>query len=437
MKQYFVRILILTIVCICGCVFAGEPQAEAPSFSSFITLALDHSLDLRVSQSEVKAQEAGHQLTSHGQYLPQVSLFGAYSRLSYDRLRDDGSGIGKMISNNGQNTSYGLTVSYDLQKLLGTESEIAKQSVYFARLQEKITKRDIIRNLKKSSFIVFETQKEIEELNKMIQLFAKTDAVLEKQKSLGISNELERQQFLVQKSILNADLEQKKSDLEVALLQLSVLTHMELKFVTSQFLSFKQKPKLIFASKSSFEPDLLEQVQDREMLESLGRDYDAAKLEYEKYTSLPLPSVYFKNSRDFPTTASSDGPQANSEIGLSIPLDAIWGRSDQKSQLASKAEKNHLIAEKALADYRSQIRLNLQNILRAKRQTEALSRVRLETEKLLDKSFLYFSQKRIDALGTLDIFQKYLQTVRNSLLNDLQIEIADTELEYLVGGQSL
>lgn len=62
------------------------------------------------------------------------------------------------------------------------------------------------------------------------------------------------------------------------------------------------------------------------------------------------------------------------------------------------------------------------------------SGTRTEIKDLLDKSFLYYSQKRIDVLGTLDIFQKYLQATTNSLMNDLQIQMIDSELEYLVGG---
>jgi hypothetical protein len=49
---------------------------------------------------------------------------------------------------------------------------------------------------------------------------------------------------------------------------------------------------------------------------------------------------------------------------------------------------------------------------------------------------LFYSQKRLDVLGTLDIFSKYLQAARNFYQNELQLKSSDADLEYLVGGAS-
>jgi outer membrane protein TolC len=304
----------------------------------------------------------------------------------------------------------------------------------FAKIQEKITTREVIRNVKKGYFSIAEIRAEIEELNKLIVLFEKIDGILNKQKKIGIDNTIERKQFQIQKSILTSDLQTRTSDLEMAYAQLSLSTNIDVEKLKSLTTEIAVVSDLHFASQSGLDPEKMATFEDKEILENLGRDYSLAKLDYDKYSSLPMPTIYVKGSRETPTMPSSEGPQTITEVGISIPLDSFFTRSAQKSALGAKAQKGELLYQKALLDYRNQIRLNILNLNRFKNQSKALDETRTETKGLLDKSFLYFSQKRIDVLGTLDIFQKYLQAARNSLTNNLQIQQTDTELEYLIGG---
>lgn len=417
------------------CFAEGEKTTESSSFSSFLEYSLKNSLDRSAAGSESRYQEFSESASSKSQYIPQINLSASYQKLSYDRLRDNGSGA--LISNNGQNTSLGLTATYDLQKLLGADSELAKKTSYYAKLQEKILTRDVIRNIKKTFFTYLEIKAEIDELNKLISLFAKIDDILQKQKKLGINNEIEIQQFKIQSNILNSDLQSRMADLEAIYFQLSSFVSTDVAIIIEKINKITDTPQLHFVGNSNVDPEKLSKIEDQEMIENLSRDYNLSKLEYDKFNSITLPSVYVKGSRDLPTTPSSDGPLTTAEVGVSIPLDSFFTRGTQKSQLGAKSEKNQVLREKALFEYRNQIRMNVANLIRFKTQAATLDKANEETKKLLNKSFLFYSQKKLDALGTLDIFQKYLQATRNSLLNKLQLETTDAELEYLVGGVSL
>lgn len=432
---FFVIILMFTSFS-----FAGKtesPAAPATSLSSLIQFGLENSLDSLAVRAETRYQQSNGKVVNQNRLIPQINLSASYQKIFYDRLRDDGSGTGRLVSNNGQNTPVSLTLSYDLQKLFGPDSELVKQSIYNARLQEKIIARDIIRSIKKSYFTIIEIQTEIEELNKLIGLFERIENILQKQKKIGISNELERQQFQVQQSILDTDLQTRKSDLDAVYFQLSTVVNLDISALKDRLSLITDKTEYYIPGSAQFDSEHMAKLKDYEMLENLGRDYNIAKLEYDKFNSVPLPSFFLKGSRDSSSVLSSDGPQTTTEIGITIPLDSLFNRPAQKSQLGAKSEKTQAIFQKALLDYRNQIRLNMINLIRFKNQTESLKQTRNQTKKLLDKSFLYYSQRRIDVLGTLDIFQKYLQAARNSLLSELQMRTTDAELEYLVGGASL
>jgi outer membrane protein TolC len=187
-------------------------------------------------------------------------------------------------------------------------------------------------------------------------------------------------------------------------------------------------------AKTNLSLEKIASINDDDIISNLSGSYNLAKMEYENFQTLVLPSVYVRGSRELPTMASSDGYQNITEVGLSFPIDSFFIRSDQKTLLGAKAKKAESLFHKALLDYRNQIRLNVINFNHYQRQAPQLEVTRKETKLLLDKSFLFYSQKRIDVLGAFDIFQKYLQAARNVLINNFQIQSTDAELEYLVGG---
>jgi outer membrane protein TolC len=411
----------------------ADTQVKVPSsLSDLIELGLKNSLAPASARMEVDFQKQTESATSGGQKIPSLSLSASYGRYIYDQPYITTTGTPE--SNNGQRTALSLTISYDLQKLFSGESAIAKQTTYLAKIQEKITVRDVVRNVKIGYFSITEIRDELVELNKLILLFERIDGILQKQKKIGIDNTIERKQFQIQKSILASDLEARMSDLDAAYSQLSLTTNIEVEKLKELIPNISKVPELHFANQKNLNAEKVASIEDFEILENLGRDYSLAKLDYEKYNSLALPNIYIKGSRENPTMPSAEGPQTITEVGISLSLDSFFSRTYQKSALGAKAQKLELLYKKSLLDYRNQIRLNVRNLNRLKTQTASLEMTRTETKSLIDKSFLYYSQRRLDVLGVLDIFQKYLQAAKNSLTNKRQIQMADAELEYLVGG---
>lgn len=282
--------------------------------------------------------------------------------------------------------------------------------------------------------MIKETRAEIAEYEKLISQFTKADSILAQQKKIGLYNELERQQFHAQQSAFNSELQTRKADLDAAYFQLATLTDTDVARIKEYFKKAPAKTEMVFATKSEEQLEKINTLQDDEVVANLSKDYDASKLEYDKTTGWALPTVYVKGTRDNPTMPSSDGPQTVAEVGVTFPLEGFLTRSSQNSVLSAKTERTRVLYEKSVSEYRNQIKLNILNMRRYKSLVAPLEQTRAETEKLLDKSFLFYSQKRIDVLGTIDIFQKYLQAAKNSLGNQMQIELTDAELEYLVGG---
>ena len=409
---------------------AQAESLEASGLAALIQLGLENSLDRSAARWESKIQNENEILGSRARNIPQIILTASSQKYHYDSLYE--TGTGNFVNNDGRRSAFGITVSYDLQKLFDADAELAKRSSRRSKIQEKISGRDVIRNIKKGYYGIVAVQSEIDELKKVITLFARIEKILKKQKGLGIYNEIERKQFQLQKSILESDLGVRSSDLEAAYFQLSLVMNVSAEDLKERVAKIKERPKLYFAP-SKISPEKLSALSDPDILESLGGNYDLAKTEYESFHSLALPTVYVREAREMPTMPSSEGPQTITEVGLSFPIDSFFTRSARKSQLSAKSEKAEVLFRKALLEYRDQIRLNAMNMRRYQDQASRFEATRKDAESLLDKSFLFYAQKRIDVLGTLDIFQKYLQAVRNDLNNKLQIQVTDAELEYLVG----
>lgn len=432
-QQICALILMLAVFIFGDSGLAGNSAQPSHGLQQAIQFGISHSHDISASQSETRFREKNAEFVKRGRVVPQLSLAVGYQQLAYDNLRIDNTG--QAISNNGRNMMYSVTASYDLQKLFGPESILATQSTSFAKMREKIVQRDLIRGIKRSYYSIQEIKLEIIELNKLIALFSRIDEILKRQKKIGVFNELERRQFQVQQSILQNDLELRSSDLDAALLQLSTLINADLATTKALTEDTLTPPALVFVTQK-VDPEILASRPDQTLMQNLSRDYNLSKLEYEKFNSIPLPVLFVKGSRDLPTMPSSDGPQSVVEIGVSFPIESLFTRAVQSEVLSARAKVNQSVFERNVFEYRNQIRLNALNLNRLKLQASSLEKTRNETSKLLDRTFLFYSQKRLDVLGTLDIFSKYLQAARNYFFNQQQIRIIDAELEYLVGGDS-
>ena len=439
-KQNVVPLVILLLFFLPRILFAKPQESVTTSTSSGSTFTslIDESLK---TASEAKAAEADSKYhddlkasTKLNQLLPNFDLSASMQRHTYDRPYTSN---GVQTSNDGQNPTVGLSVSYDLQKFFGPDSALANQGAFYASVQKKLTKRSIVRSLKVGIFKIKEIDSEIVALNEQIRLFSKLDEILHKQKKLGVFNDLESRQFEIQKGLLNSDLQDRIQSQEEIFYALSNLTHLSISNLKDRISKINSMPTLRFASLQSTSKDSFKSLEDKTIVENLSQDYNLAKLEFDKHTRLALPTVFIRVLREWPTMASSDGPQQTAELGLTIPLSGFFTRSTEEHSLQSSLEKQHILLEKNLYEYKNLVSATLDHLERAQSETKMLSEIKIQSQKLVDKSVLFFSQKRTDVIGTMDIYQKHLQSTRLVLMNDLVIRTLDAELEYLIGDASL
>ena len=330
--------------------------ASAPSIETLDTLvqfALEHSHDLAASEADIRFQERNRRAVIEATRIPQIDVSASYQSFSYDRPYQIASG--GTTTNDGHNPAITITVTYDLQKLFGPESDLAKQAEVLAKVQAKIVQRGVVRNVKKSYFAAVSLRDECEELRKQIDLFARIDSILRKQSSLGVYNSLERQQFQIQQGLLDADLNTKLNELDAAYAGLSLATHLEVEDVRHRVDLITGSQKLRYANNAHLDDSAVAKASDKELLRSMGLDFEAAELEAERFHSIAFPSVYVRGGRSWPTMLSSDGPQTYAEAGLTYPLNSLFTRSEQKAALLAKAERGRALLDKAIFEYHNHV----------------------------------------------------------------------------------
>lgn len=423
-----------TLVSLLLLVFAAPQislgQTLKPGLRGLIEAGLEKSPDTKVSQSEEDLQKENATLARVQKFTPQLDLAASYQNFKFSQPY---IGINGPTSNNGDNPNISLTLTYDLQKVFGPESALAAEGLYFSKIQKKLVQRDIIRNIKKTYFAILEIEKEKTELNAMISQFDKTNGILKRQRALGLNNSLEMEQFNIQRNILSSDLEGRVAEEEGLYLTLSNLTTLDVKTLKNQVTTADSDSGNLNSIPQISDVD---SYSDKAILDSLSHDYNSAKLEYDGFIGFPLPQVFVREQRQWPTFPSSDGPNTMDEVGISIPLGDFLVRGQTKSQLKSKTLKAQSQMEKSIADYKTMLKTAITNRTLLKSQEKGLLSTEDQSKKLMDKAFKLYSQKRIDSLGTLDIFQKYLQSSRAVLANHLLIQNAEADLEYLSGNPS-
>ncbi len=408
--------------------------SEDLSYSKLIEDSLKTAAEGKVADADSKFRDVLKSSAKLNQFLPNFDLSASLQQHSYDRPYNSN---GVQTSNDGRNPTIGLIVSYDLQKIFGPESALAEQGAYYSGIQKKLTKRSIVRSLKIGIFRIKELDSEMISLNEQIHFFSKLDDILRKQKRLGIFNDLESRQFQIQKGLLNSDLRGRTQDQEDIYYALSNLTHLSTINLKERISKINSLPQMRFAKSEMSKRDSFKSLEDKVIIENLSQDYNLAKLEFDKHTRLSMPIVFIRVLREWPTMASSDGPQQTSEIGLTIPISNFFTRANEEHSLRSALDKQHILLEKNIYEYKNLVQSTFEHLERVQDESQNLFEVKNQSQKLVDKSFLFFSQKRTDVIGTMDIYQKHLQSTRLVLLNELAIRTLDAELEYLIGDATL
>lgn len=403
------------------------------SLSDLINLGLKHSYDQKAAHLDVETSKATEISVSRNQYIPQLSINGSLQKYNYDSLYRKN---GVLVSNNGSQPTFGLTLSYNLQNLYNANKAVAHKSIYLSKLRREITKRNIIRQIKIGYYTIVEIQAEVDILKKLIRFFSKVDDVLQKVKKVGVYNEIQREQFKIQQSILRNKLQVRQSHLASAYLQLSLAMNISKEELEHKIPHVKSLPTLSYAT-AGYSNDELLKKEDSVIMDNLGGSYSLARVQYENYKKGALPQVYIKGMRQLPNMPSSNGHYSAISVGVNFPIDAFFKRSAEKSKLKFKMTKEEALFNKALLNYRNQIRLSKTNLDIYKGQVKHLDEGLYEAQDLFDDAFRFYSQKRINALDVLNISQNYFTASRNVLNNKLQIQIYDTQLEYLLGKDSI
>lgn len=413
-------------------VIAVVPNAGfAQSLTELTELALKKSTDLRAAQSEAEAQSLTAKVVSRGRVVPQVTVGASRASVTFDRKVDAGSG--QFVSNDGEVNSLNVTLSYDLQRLFGPEANIAQISAKNAESLREVVRRAVVRDVKKAFWSVIALRQELASFRALLDRFSKVGGVLERERSIGVDTSLEQSQFRLQRDLVESELEARTTDLDSAYANMALLLGENLKATEARFsIDPNLKPEEP-RSFSGISPEELMNDGDPVILKSLAFDSELARREADGFVRAPLPGIYLRGSRDNTTIYSGDGPQSSIEVGLALPLEAFATRGAQKAALQAKAIKADALKERALLEYQNQIRIQANLLRRVSFQRSALIEAESKSQKLLDRSFRFYAQRRIDAVGATDIFQKHLQAVRNVLLNSLQIRTSEAELEYLLG----
>ncbi|MBX2994868.1 MAG: TolC family protein [Bdellovibrionaceae bacterium] len=403
-------------------------QAQA-QLKDLIQAALERSPDLAAARSESEVQALSVKSAKQSKYIPQVSFGASSGHLHFDRSQTDANG--NEVSNDGRTSSVSAAASFDLQKLFGPEAEIAAQSQKASELQTEITRRGIVRDVKKAYFSIVEIQNEITAFRAALDKFGRVSGVLDREKSVGVDTRLSRGQFQVQRDLVEADLLVRTADLDLAYAQLAAILAEPVDETIKRFSNAAEPGELQFASVVARKEEVLG---DPLLIKVLQADAELASSEAEGYLSVPLPIVYAKIQRDHSTVFTSDGPQTLMEAGISLPLDGFVTRRTQKSLLNAKAQRASFTVNRRVLDYNNQVRLQSAQLQRSIDASKGFEAAEQASRTLLDQAFRFYAQKRLDAIGTTDLFQKHLQAVRNRLANRLVMQSADAELEYLTGG---
>jgi outer membrane protein TolC len=417
------------------CLLYGYPSLADDSIQnigtleSLVSYCLTHATDTSISESEMNYQKTVSHVAESQRWMPQIDIYSSMQTYQYDQSRI--ARAGGFITNSGTNPVFGASVSYDLSKLIGPETQIAKEQEEHSRLKDVISKRNIVRMVKKNYYLFVSVEQEIASLESLLHYYGKIGGLLTRQSSLGINNEIESQQYKIQKGFLESDLAAKKTELDSIFSTFTTLMNSPREMVKTTIERLPRE-KLHRAITEEKLAEILAR-DDKEMIESLSADYSLAKAELDTFKSYPLPVVYLRTIRQNPSMPSFQGPSQMAEVGLSLNVTSFFTRREQKQEFEDNLNKAVSLRQKNLLDYRNSIRLTVDQMKHQLEQEKALQHLRKDLDQTLQRSFSYYTQKRMDTLTILDLAQKSLLAAQRSELSTFQIQSLDAELEYLVG----
>ncbi|MCB9073638.1 MAG: TolC family protein [Bdellovibrionaceae bacterium] len=400
--------------------FAEISKDSLNTIEDLVNYSVQNSNDSLISEAEVKVQEVMSGVTKRIKYLPQVNAFASYQNAKYfdNRINQDGH----LITNTGVNRVVGASVTYDLQKLFGSEDKVAKAHAEHSEILNKVSKLNMRRGVRKSFALFVQVKSALKEYEDILHFMEKVKGTLVQGKRQGVFSDIEFGQYEIQQGFILADQSAKQRELETIYTSFSLLLNLPVDDVRVILNRIKSESDVVVEEGPSF------------FKESLSSDYDLAKFELKSFQTIPLPTVYVKSYYQDPTIPSFQGRNHYTELGINIDLTHLFVQAANKSELRERLAKSEALMRKSELEYENNIHLAKEEKKSFVAEEKELKNLKIQTDKMFKKSFLYYSQKRIDILTLMDLAQKNFLSGERLLLNKYQQSLIDADLEYYLGG---
>lgn len=384
--------------------------------------ALQNAPHAAVADAEQALRKVAQAHTDLNRFMPGVEIYGAKSMV-WPHHRNDWLGI----------QTLGIQFNFDLQKMFGPESAIAADSEYLSRVQARLERRNIVRLVKNYYSTLYFLKLSLREIAELEKKLAALNTMVARLRSYGVFVGVEENALHAELSVIRHEIITRTAEINTLLVQLAALTGDPEDEIRSLINATEIKVTVPEFSKTQL--DLLLTQEDQDMMVNLSKDYNAAKAEYDNYSLLPMPTVFFRIFTQQNSTSPLLGPNEGGEAGFTYPLGNFVTRSAHQSELKEKMAQAAALARKNLVEYRAAIRTAGLHRLELQEELKRLSTDWQQMKKFLPQAIHLYRQKRIDISGTLDLMRKYWETTKLYFLELETVHRLDAELEYLTGSK--
>lgn len=404
---------------------AEETGSLQPALQRLIENALKNAPNAAVADAEQALRKVAQAHTDFNRFVPGVDIYGTKSMV-WPHNRNDWLGI----------QTFGVQLSFDLQRMFGPESAIAADSEYFGRVQARLERRNIVRLVKNYYTTLYFLKLSISEVTQLETYLANLKTMVAKMRSYGVFVGVEENLLNAEHSVIRHEIIARTAEFNVLLVQLSVLTG-ETEENLRTLIDPAQYPTRFETTGFSRENlDAMLAAEDQDMFANLSKDYNTLKAEYDNYSTLPMPSVFFRVFTQQNSTSPLLGPNEGGEVGFTYPLGNLVGRKSHQGELKEKLTQTAAVAKKNLVEYRAAIRTTGLHRLALQAELQRLSADRQRMKEFLPKAPALYRQKRIDMSGTLDLMRRYWDTTKLYFSELETVHRLDAELEYLTGSKA-
>jgi len=404
---------------------SAEDASHLPPVEMLISQALKNAPTAAVADADLALRKITQSHTDLNKYIPGVDIYGAKSML-WPHHRNDWVGI----------QTVGMQFSFDLQHMFGPESAIAAEAEYFGQVQARLERRNIVRLVKNYCTTLYYSQQGLAEARVLEAFLSSLRGMVGRMRSYGVFVGVEENLLNAEAALLRHEIILRNNERATLLVQLALLTGLgedELQRLTQ---AMNEPVKLAFARFSPQSLRSLTEANDSDMLANLSKEYNALKAEYEHFSTVPMPTAFFRVFTQQNSTSPILGPNEGVEFGFTYPIGNLIPRHAHHSELKEKINQTAALMKKNLMEYRAAIRTTGLHRLELENEIIRLSSDRERMKKFLPNAPALYRQRRIDMSGILDLMRKYWDTTKLYFSEAETISRLDAELEYLTGSKA-